>query len=66
MRLPDSILELLEDGEPHHARELAERTKLTLKEIDRVMSFLVRYGFAVKLGEDVRIDLQFGSLLREL
>ena len=66
MRPPDSILEVLEDGEPHHARELAERTKLTLKELDRVMNFLVKYGFAAKLGENVRIESQFGSLLREL
>ena len=67
MRLPDSILEVLQDGEPHHARELAERTKLTLKELDRVMNFfLVKYGFAAKLGENVRIESQFGSLLRKL
>ena len=32
---PDSILEVLQDGEPHHVRELAERMKLTLKELDR-------------------------------
>ena len=66
MRLPDSILEVLQDGEPHHARELAKRTKLTLKELDRVMNFLVKYGFAAKLGENVRIESQFGSLLRKL
>ena len=66
MRLPDSILELLEDGAPHHSRELAERTKLTLKELDGVMNFLVKYGFVAKLGEYVQIDSQFGSLLKEL
>lgn len=66
MRLPDSILELLEDGEPHHPRELAQRTNLTLRELDRVTNFLVRYGFAAKLGEYVQIDSQFGSLLKEL
>ena len=66
MRPPDSILEVLEDGQPHGTRELAERTRLTLRELDRVMSFLVKYGFAAKLGEYVRIDSQFGSLLREL
>ena len=66
MRLPDSILEVLQDGEPHHARELSERTNLTLKELDGVMNFLVKYGFAAKLGENVRIESQFGSLLREL
>ena len=66
MRLPDSILEVLEDGQPHGTRELAERTRLTLRELDRVTNFLVKYGFAAKLGEYVRIDSQFGSLLREL
>ena len=66
MRLPDSILQVLQDGEPHRALELAERTKVTIQELDRVMNFLVKYGFCGQ-ARRVRADrFAVRLLVREL
>jgi predicted transcriptional regulator len=63
-RLPDAVLELLEDGRPHSRKEIAEKKKLTLKELDRVLEFLTKYGFVAMLGNYVEINPEFQSLLK--
>jgi len=61
--LPDAVLELLEDGKPHSRREILEKRKLTLKELDHVLDFLIKYGLVAKLGDYVEINPEFRSLL---
>ncbi len=65
-RLPDAVLELLDDGKPHSLEEIAREKRLTLKELERVLDFLTKYGFVAKLGNHVAIVPEFRSLLREL
>jgi len=54
------------DGKPHSLKEIAEKKKLTLKELDRVLDFLTRYGFVAMLGNYVEINPEFRSLLKEI
>ncbi len=63
-RLPDAVLEILEDGEPHDVREIVERMKLTQRELDEIIEFLVGFGFVGKSGRFVQIESEVQSLSR--
>ncbi len=68
LSLPDQVVELLEDGNPHSLIEISKTANLSEKEVEKVLDFLKKYGFArlEKKAKAAQIDPEFLKLLKEL